>query len=96
LGGDFLSHVSSAMCGNKRYFFASLAPSLDKKFGTAPPSLMLEIDELAVDWVVGGMRRERREREGRDCVNSHFFKLNFNLFSKKLKISFVFPCLRIS
>jgi hypothetical protein len=24
---------------------------------------MLEIDGLAVDWVVGGMRRERREKE---------------------------------
>jgi hypothetical protein len=32
------TYLSSAMCGNKRYFFASLAPSLDKKFGTAPPT----------------------------------------------------------
>jgi hypothetical protein len=29
-------------------------------------------------------------------VNSRFFKLNFNLFSKYLRLGFVFPCLRIS
>jgi hypothetical protein len=65
-------------------------------FGDDVRSSMLEINGLVVDWVVGRMRRERREREGRDRVNSRFFTLNFNLFSKKLKISFVFPCLRIS
>jgi hypothetical protein len=37
------------MCGNKRYFFASLAPSLDKKFGTAPPNGILGMGYLVWD-----------------------------------------------
>jgi hypothetical protein len=59
-------------------------------FGDDARSSMLEIDGLAIDWAVGGMRRERREREGRDRVNSRFFKLNFNLFSKKTGGQFCF------
>jgi hypothetical protein len=43
-----------------------------------------------------GERRSSSERERPRSVNSRFFKLNFNLFSKYLRLSFVFPCLRIS
>jgi hypothetical protein len=46
-------------------------------FGDDARSSMLEIDGLAVDWAVDGMRRKRREREGRDRVNSRFFEIEF-------------------
>jgi hypothetical protein len=70
-------------------------------------SAIVEEFDVMVDWSCGVMGEGRRNRRGNGarakskrerpkCVNSCFFKFNFNLFSEKLKQSFVFPCLRIS
>jgi hypothetical protein len=68
-------------------------------------SAIVEEFDVVVDCHVGegkGRRTEGEESEERAVrerprsVNSRFFKLNFNLFSKYLRLSFVFPCLRIS